>query len=132
MKNLFIVAVSLVLFACNQQSSHVVNVEGDWKFDKHVEGEAKLNPENKMMVQSIVSLFEGGSMSLKGGKISMNSSEAGDRKGTYTVEDGKLNVQLGKNSQFSLHVANQDSTGLLILFNEGGEKETGKIVMLKE
>ena len=132
MKNLFVALVSLVLFACNQQPANEVNVEGNWKFDKHVEGDAKLNPENKMMVQSIVNLFEGGSVSLKDGKISMKSSAAGSRKGTYTVADGKLNVQFGENSQFSLHVANQDSTGLLILFNEGGEKETGKIVLLKE
>lgn len=132
MKKLFVVVVSLVLFACNQQVAKDVNVEGNWKFDKYVEGKAELSPENEMMVKSIVNLFEGGSMSLKDGEISMNSATAGDREGTYTVTNGKLNVQFSKNSQFSLHVANQDSTGLLILFNEDGEKQTGKIVLIKE
>jgi len=132
MKKIFVVAISLVMFACNPEPAKVVNVEGDWRFDQFVEGEAELVPENQMMVKSIVNLFDGCSMSLNDGEISLTSGVAGKREGTYTVVDGKLNVQFGANSQFSLHVENQDSTALLILFNEGGEKETGKIVLLKQ
>jgi hypothetical protein len=131
MKKTLVVLVCALLVACNQESDKEVHVEGNWKFEKYVEGKIELVPENEMMVKSIVNLFKGAQLSLQDGKVTMKSAAAGHRKGTYTVTDAKLHVQFSEKSQFSLHVSNQDSTRLLILFNENGEKQTGKIVLLK-
>lgn len=129
MKKLLITISAGLLLACGT-AKKPVQVEGDWKFKEHVEGNASLNPQNQAMVTSIVKMFENGELSLKDGNATLSSPSVGDRQGTYTVEDGKLNVKLGENSQFALHVAN-DNGNLIILFNEDGSKETGKIVMTK-
>ena len=132
MKKTLVVLVSAILVACNQQSGKEVHVEGNWKFEKYVEGRTKLVLEDEMMVKSIVNLFKGAHLFLQDGKVTMKSAAAGNRKGTYTVTDAKLHVQFSEKSQFSLHVSNQDSTRLLILFNENGEKKTGKCVFVKK
>lgn len=132
MRKLVVVFASVGLFfACNQAPKQPVNVEGNWTFKEHVKGNAELNTQNEAMINSIVSLFEGGTISMQEGKVNLKSPVAGDRSGTYMVNDGKLDVAFGSKSQFSLHVANQDSN-LVILFNENGEAETGKIVLVKE
>lgn len=124
------VAAAALFMACNSTPKQEVKVDGDWTFSEFVEGKAELNPQNQAMIQSIVKLFKDGSVSFKDGKINIQSPVAGKRSGTYTIEDGKLNAALGGNSQFSLHVANE-AGNLVILFNEDGSQETGKIVLKK-
>ena len=88
-------------------------------------------PENKAMIQSITSLFEDGKISFKEGKVSIKSPVAGNRNGTYTLKNGIIDMEFGANSQVSLHIKN-DGQNLAILFNEDGENETGKIILVKE
>lgn len=66
-----------------------------------------MNPQNDVMINSIVKLFKDGATSFKEVMIDMNSLVAGKRSETYKVEDGKLNVALGENNQFSLHIINE-------------------------
>ena len=51
---------SAVIFftACEPKPEVKVNVEGDWKFSEHVKGKAELNPQNQMMINTIVSVFK--------------------------------------------------------------------------
>lgn len=62
-----------------------------------------MNPQNEAMINSIVKLFKDVTIWLK----DVNIPGAGKRSGTYTVEEGKINVALGGNDQFSLHVINE-------------------------
>ena len=66
-----------------------------------------MNPQNEAIINSIVKLFKDVTIWLKDVKVDMNIPGAGKRSGTYTVEEGKLNVALGGNDQFSLHVINE-------------------------
>lgn len=130
MKKLLFVAIVALFMACNSAPKEPLKVEGKWNFKEFVEGTAELNPQNQAMVNTIVNMFKDGSIEMAEGKVTLVSPSAGERSGTYTVEDGKLNVKFGENSQFALHVANENGN-LIILFNEDGSKETGKIVMAK-
>ncbi len=132
MKKVFALLIAVVVFvACSSEPKKELKVDGDWKFQSFVEGETKLNPQSQAMVKSILKIFEDGEVSFKEGNIEINSPGVGKRSGTYTVEDGKISAKLGENSQFVLHASNEGET-LVILFNEFGEKETGKIVMAKK
>lgn len=132
MKKVFFMMFSAVLLfaACEPKPELKVNVEGDWKFLEHVEGNAELNPQNQMMIKSIVSIFEDASISMKDGKISLESKGAGKRTGTYTIKNGKWDVSFGESGHLSLNVTNEKDN-LIVLFNEGGAEETGKIVLTK-
>ena len=133
MKKTITILFSAVLFfaACNQEPAKKINVEGAWKFEQHIEGKAELNAQSAAMINSIVSLFKDGEVEFKEGNVNMKGPVVGNRKGTYTVKDGKLDVELGKGSQFSLHVKNEGAN-LIVLFNEDGDQETGKIVLVKK
>ena len=125
--NTFLVLLTVV--AC--QSPQEIKVEGNWVFGELIEGKAELNNQNKAMIQSITSLFEDGEISFKEGKVSIKSPVAGNRNGTYTLKNGIIDMEFGANSQVSLHIKN-DGQNLAILFNEDGENETGKIILVKE
>ena len=132
MKKVFaIIIVALVFAACSSEPKKELKVDGDWEFQSFIEGETKLNPQSQAMVKSILKMFKDGEVSFKDGNIEINSPGIGKRSGTFSVEDGKISAKLGENSQFVLHASNQEET-LVILFNEFGEKETGKIVMAKK
>tara|TARA_B100000767_G_scaffold268192_2_gene288057 strand:- start:17 stop:418 length:402 start_codon:yes stop_codon:yes gene_type:complete len=121
----------LLITACEPGKNVIVNVEGDWKFSEYVQGKAALNPQNKSMVNAIISIFENGSISLKEGKVEMLSPKRGNRTGTYTLENGKLDMAFGDNNQVSLNVMNEENN-LIVLFNEGDPEETGKIILVKK
>lgn len=127
MKKLLFVAITALFVACNSTPKEPVSVEGTWNYKEFVEGKTELNPQNQAMVNTIVEMFKDGSIAMSEGKVTLNSPSVGKRSGTYFVEDGKLNVKFGENSQFVLHVANEGGN-LIILFNEDGSTETGKIV----
>ena len=128
MKLIKMFLVSLLFFACNNQVQQPLSVEGDWKFKAFVPGSQELNPQNQAMVDAIVDLFKDGTVHFQGDSIRLNSPSAGQRAGTYTLEAGKINAALGGNSQFSLNALNENGN-LVILFNEDGNAETGKIVL---
>lgn len=132
MKKVILLMFSAALFftACEPKPEVKVNVEGDWKFSEHVKGKAELNPENKMMIKSIVSVFKDASVNMKDGKITLESAGAGKRTGTYTIKNGKWDVSFGESGQLSLNVVNENEN-LVVLFKEGGAEETGKIVLVK-
>lgn len=125
----FLFSAVLLFTACEPVKE--VKVEGDWKFSEHVQGKAKLNPQNQAMITSIASLFIDGSISLKEGKVEMASPKGGSRKGTYTISNGKLDMAFGAKNQVSINVMNEGQN-LIVLFNEGGVEETGKIVLVKK
>jgi len=132
MKKVIMLMFSAVIFftACEPKPELKVNVEGDWKFSEHVKGKAELNPQNQMMINTIVSVFKDASISMKEGKISLESAGAGKREGTYTIKNGKWDVSFGGNNHLSLNVMNENDN-LIVLFKEGGAEETGKIVLTK-
>ena len=127
MNKLLSMLTIVVLLGCNEQSNTTLMVEGDWKFSSFVEGNEELNAQNKAMVKSIVELFEDGTVSFYQDSIRIQSPTAGKRMGTYVIEEGKINASLGGNSQFSLNAMNEGGN-LVILFNEDGATETGKII----
>ena len=61
----------------------------------------------------------------------MLSPKRGNRTGTYTLENGKLDMAFGDNNQVSLNVMNEENN-LIVLFNEGDPEETGKIILVKK
>lgn len=120
----------LILTACDQKPTKQVKVDGEWKYSEFVEGNAELDFQNKAMVNTIVSLFKDSKITMEKGIISLESPAAGSKNGTYTINNGRLDCEFGPNNQLSLHVDNEGEN-LIILFNENGAKETGKIILTK-
>ncbi len=131
MKKIILNTFLVLLTVVAGQSPQEIKVEGNWVFGELIEGKAELNNQNKAMIQSITSLFEDGEISFKEGKVSIKSPVAENRTGTYTLKNGIIDMEFGANSQVSLHIKN-DGQNLAILFNEDGENETGKIILVKE
>lgn len=123
-------AIVLFLTSCEGTPKKEVNVVGDWKFEQFIEGTEKLSPQSEAMVNAIVSIFKDCEVSYKAdGNVVMKSPVVGNKTGTYTLDNGKLDQQLGKGTQFVLHLTN-DKEKLVILLNEEDTKETGKILLV--
>ena len=123
-------AIALIFTSCEGAPKKEVNLVGDWKFEKFIEGTEKLSPQTKAMVKSIVSIFKDCEISYKAdGTVKMTSLEMGSKTGTYTLDNGKLDQQMGKNNQFVLHLTN-DKEKLVIFFNEDETKESGRILLV--
>lgn len=126
-----LLSVVMICISCEGNPPKKVNIEGNWKFDEHVKGTGDLNVQHQAIVKSIVSVFENGTVNYKSdGTLTMNSPVVGKKQGTYTVNNGKLEQHMGKNSQFILHVQNEGEK-LAILFNEDGDASIGKILLVK-
>ena len=82
------------------------------------------------MIKSITSIFKDGEISFKDGNVTIKSPVAGNRIGTYTLNNDVIDMEFGANSQISLHMKNEGEN-LAILFSKDGENETGKILMIK-
>jgi hypothetical protein len=128
-----IVAVIILILtagACNSKTVKEVNVVGNWAFEKYVPGAVVMSPQSKAMVEAIVSVFKDCKVSyLADGKVEMSSPVIGIKSGTYTVTDGKLDQQMGKRTQFILHVKNEGEK-LVVLFNEDDTENMGKIFLV--
>ena len=131
-KTLTVVLSAIVLFftSCEGTPKKEVNVVGDWKFEKFVEGTEKLTPQEEAMVGAIKSIFEDCQVSYKAdGTVSMTSPVVGSKTGTYTIANGKLDQQMGERTQFILHLKN-DKEKLVILLNEEDAPSGGKVLLV--
>jgi len=127
-----ILAAIILIFtavACDSTPAKEVNIVGDWEFEKYVAGTAEMTPQSEAMVNAIVSVFEDCKVSyLVDGKVNMTSPVVGTKSGNYTVTDGKLDQQMGKTTQFILHVKNEGKK-LVVLLNEKDDESIGKIIL---
>ena len=131
MKKLIPIIFLILICSLACEPAKEIKVEGNWEFSELIQGKAELNNQNKAMIKSITSLFKDGEISFKEGNVTIKSPVAGNRKGTYTVKNGIIDMEFGENSQVSLHIKN-DGENLAILFSEDGENETGKIILVKK
>ena len=131
MKTLIPIVLSHIICFTACQPTKKTNIEGNWSFSEHIEGKAELNSQSKAMIKSITSIFKDGTISFKEGTVVMKSPVAGHRTGTYTVVNGVVDMEFGETSQISLHIKNENNK-LVILFNENGEDETGKIILTQK
>ena len=131
MKKLILLALIVSAFILACEPPNEVKVQGSWYFSELIQGKSELNNQQKAMIKSITSLFKDGKISFNEGNVKIKSPLAGNRTGTYTLNNGIIDMAFGENSQVSLHIKN-DGERLAILFSEDGEDETGKIVLIKE
>lgn len=131
MKTLIPIVFACIICFIACQPTKEIDLEGTWYFSEHIEGNAELNAQSKAMIKSITSIFKDGTISFKEGTVVMKSPVAGDRTGTYTAGNGVVDMEFGKSSQISLHIKNENNN-LVILFNENGEDETGKIILTQK
>ena len=123
-------AIALTFTSCEGVPNKEVNLIGDWKFEKFIKGTENLSPQTEAMVKSIVSIFKDCEISYKAdGTVKMTSPEVGSKTGTYTLDNGKLDQQMGKGAKFILHLTN-DKEKLVILFNEDETKDIGRILLV--
>lgn len=126
-----ILSVMVLFFiACEGTAKKEVNVIGDWKFEQFIEGTEKLSPQSEAMVNAILSIFKDCEVSYKAdGTVAMTSPVVGSKTGTYTLDNGKLDQQMGERTQFILHLKN-DKEKLVILLNEEDTKDSGRILLV--
>ena len=127
-----VILSAMVLFftSCEGTPKKEVNVIGDWKFEQFIEGTEKLSPQSEAMVNAILSIFKDCEVSYKAdGTVAMTSPVVGSKTGTYTIDNGKLDQQMGERTQFILHLKN-DKEKLVILLNEDDTKESGRILLV--
>ena len=127
-----VILSAMVLFftSCEGTPKKEVNVIGDWKFEQFIEGTEKLSPQSEAMVNAILSIFKDCEVSYKSdGTVAMTSPVVGSKTGTYTLDNGKLDQQMGERTQFILHLKN-DKEKLVILLNEEDTKESGRILLV--
>ena len=130
MRKLIPVVFLSIIFTIACEPAKNVEVEGNWKFSELIKGKIELNNQNKAMIKSITSIFKDGEISFKDGNVTIKSPVAGNRIGTYTLNNDVIDMEFGANSQISLHMKNEGEN-LAILFSKDGENETGKILMIK-
>lgn len=127
---LSVVIMLITVVGCENKAAKPVEILGDWKFEKYVPGTVELSPQSEAMVNAIVSVFKDCEVSyLENGQVRMSSPVIGRKSGTYTVVDGKLDQQMGKGTQFILHVQNEGGK-LVVLLNEDAIESVGKIVLI--
>jgi len=126
-----ILSVMVLFFiACEGTAKKEVNVIGDWKFEQFIKGTEKLSPQSEAMVNAILSIFKDCEVSYKvDGTVAMTSPVVGSKTGTYTLDNGKLDQQMGERTQFILHLKN-DKEKLVILLNEEDTKDSGRILLV--
>ena len=130
MRKLIPVVFLSIIFTIACEPTKNVEVEGNWKFSELIKGKIELNNQNKAMIKSITSIFKDGEICFKDGNVTIKSPVAGNRIGTYTLNNDVIDMEFGANSQISLHMKNEGEN-LAILFSKDGENETGKILMIK-
>lgn len=122
-------SVVVLLTACEPEVK--VNLDGDWKFSEMIEGSAELNNQNQNMVVAIKSIFNNAELSFKEGKVGLMSPSRGKMDGTYSISNGKLDMEFGGNNQISINVRNEGEK-LVVLFGQDYIDETGKILFEKK
>lgn len=124
--------MAVVLFVSCEDNKKPATAEGDWKYEKYVEGTAAMSAQQEAVSKSIVSVFEDCEASFdKDGNVVMSNKMFKDKKGTYSITNNELNVEFGPGSQFIVNIENAEGK-LIINLGKDNPKEAGQIFLVKK